>query len=210
MGGGDKEDESRSKAVEAEPLDGWSLCRALVDQGGDDEPDLLEPALRFSKGQIIKLTDRMDHDWWEGITKDGSKGCFPSNRVEFLPESITKEWWQHSEGKHAADVRREHAKEHAASRKEVHDLKREMEELKEGLAAEKLRKLTTTECSKRCTFLTPHKVTRAKARVKDTKPSRDARPKSRSKLKRHKKKCRRIKRKSRRRKSKRKSRRRTK
>jgi len=210
MGKGDKEDESRAKAVEAEPLDGWSLCRALVDQGGDDESDLLEPALRFSKGQIIKLTDRMDHDWWEGITEDGSKGCFPSNRVELLPESITKEWWQHSEGKHAADVRREHAKEHAESRKEVNDLNREMEKLKEGLAAEKLRKLTTKECSKRCTFLKPHKVTRGQARVKDTKPSVGARPKSRSKLKRRKVNSRRIKRKSRRRKSKRKSQRRTK
>ena len=202
------EGESRAKAVEAEPLDGWSLCRALVDQGGDDEPDLLEPALRFSKGQIIKLTDRMNHDWWEGITGDGSKGCFPSNRVELLPESITKEWWQHSEGKHAAAVRLEHAKEHAESRKEVHDLNREMEKLKAGLAAEKQRKLTTKECSKRCKFLKPHKVARAKAMVTDTKPSGGrARPKSRSKLKRHKQKSRHIKRKSRRRKSKRKSRR---
>ena len=108
------------------------------------------------------------------------------------------------------DVHQTLADDLAGSRKEVDDLKRELKKLKEGYKAEKVRELSSEECSKRCTFLKPYKVTRVQERVTDTKPSGGSRPKSRSKLKRRKKKSRRIKRKSRRRKSKRKSHRRTK
>jgi growth factor receptor-binding protein 2 len=51
--------------------------RAAFDFTPEDDGEL-----GFARGDIIRVTDDSDNNWWKGIHEDGRQGVFPSTYVK--------------------------------------------------------------------------------------------------------------------------------
>ncbi|KAG8191688.1 hypothetical protein JTE90_016475 [Oedothorax gibbosus] len=63
----------------------------LVQAKFDFEPQE-EGELEFSSGDVIRVLEKHDQNWWEGEVR-GRKGCFPVNHVKPLEESRLKTYY---------------------------------------------------------------------------------------------------------------------
>ncbi|EPQ08837.1 Adapter molecule crk [Myotis brandtii] len=83
---------------DSEERSSWEYVRALFDFNGNDEEDL-----PFKKGDILKIRDKPEEQWWNAEDMEGKRGMIPVPYVEKyrpVPASVSAMIGGNQEGSH--------------------------------------------------------------------------------------------------------------